>query len=64
MTVYGLYVKYPKGLDMREVTELIGLFTTKELAEKMLLFWKNCGNDAEIKPITVIDNLDWLNLDK
>lgn len=61
MTVYGLYIKYAKGLHMREVTELNGLFATKELAEKMLTFW---GDNAEIKPITVIDNLDWLDIDK
>ena len=60
MTVYGLYIRYAKGLDMREVTELKGLFSTRELAEKMLLFW---GDSAEIKPITVIDNLDWLKVD-
>ena len=61
MTVYGLYVKYGKGLDMQEVTELNGLFATKELAEKVLSLW---GDNAEIKPITVIDNLDWLGIDK
>lgn len=58
MTVYGLYATYAKGHDMHEVTELIGLFTTKELAEKMLKFH---DNNAEIKPLSVIDNLDWLN---
>jgi len=59
MTVYGLFVKYAKGIDMREVTELNGLFATKELAEKMLSLW---GNNAKIEPITVIENLDWLDL--
>lgn len=61
MTVYGLYVKYAKGLDMQEVTELIGLFATKELAEKILAFR---GGNGEIKPLTVTENLDWLGIDK
>lgn len=58
MTVYGLFATYTKGHDMHEVTELIGLFATKELAEKMLKFH---GNNAKIKPLSVIENLDWLD---
>lgn len=58
MTVYGLYATYGKGYDDREVTELVGLFTTKELAERAkTVFWEN---QAEIKPINVVDNLDWI----